>query len=385
MKLFKTYKYKLKPNATQRGVFEQWLGSCRFLYNVALEHRILAWQSGRVSVSRFDQHNQLTKCKKMDGFEWLAEVHVSVARDALDRVDKAFRSFFRSGSGFPKFAKRDSYSSFTFKCPASVHGKFVKLPKIGLVRFYNSRTFDGKVKCVHISKELGGWYICFCVEQQPVARIESQDVGIDMGVVRLATLSDGTVYENPRTLEQHARKIRILQRKLARQKKGSNSREKTKHRLSKEWQKVRRKRSDHLHKVSTSICRDFTTIYIEDLLLANMTKSAKGTKENPGKMVKQKSGLSRSVLDAGLYQFRQMLEYKTAFQSGNVVAVNPAYTSQKCSCCGHVAKESRTSQSVFQCVSCSFAENADFNAALNIQASGRSLGTQRGALARACA
>lgn len=383
--MFKVYKYKLKPNVTQKNIFERWLGTCRYLYNVALEHRISVYQSAKVQVSRFEQYNQLVKCKKMDSFEWLAEVHSEVTQEALDRVDKSFKNFFKSGFGFPKFAKRDKYSSFTFKRSVSVHGKFVRLPKIGLVRFYNSRTFEGKIKYVHIVKELNSWYICFCVEQQPVARIESQDVGIDMGVVRLATLSDGSYFENPKFLAQHARKIRILQRKLARQKKGSNSREKTKHRLAKEWQKVRRKRSDHLHKVSTSICRKFTTIYIEDLKLANMTKSSKGTIKNPGKMVKQKAGLNKSILDAGLHQFRQMLEYKTAFQSGTLVAVNPVYTSQTCSCCGHIAKENRTSQSVFQCVSCSFAENADVNAAKNIRASGRSLSTKREALACACA
>lgn len=383
--MFKTYKYKLKPNNTQIKTFEKWLGTCRYLYNVALEHRISAYQSARVSVSRFDQYNQLVVAKNAEGLEWIKEVHSEVLQETLDRVDKSFQNFFKLNFGFPKWAKRDKYSSFTFKRSVSIEGKYVKLPKIGLVRFYNSRTFKGKIKYVTLVKELGSWYICFCVEQQPITRIENQGVGIDLGVVRLATLSNGDHYDNPMFFKHHARELRILQRKLARQKKGSNYREKTKQRIAKLWQKIRRKRTDYLHKVSTEICDNFTAIYLENLNLADMTKSAKGTIENPGKNVRAKSGLNRSLLDSNLHQFGSMLEYKTKFQSGTFVKVSPAYTSQTCSECGCVNKQNRISQSVFQCVDCSFTANADFNAAKNIQASGRSLSAQGGTLVRACA
>jgi len=384
MKMFKTYKYKLKPNYTQVKCFEQHLGACRYLHNVALEHRICSYRSAKVSISFFDQSKELTQCKKMEGFEWLNDISSEALEGCLKRLDLSFKKFFK-GSGFPKWAKKDKYNSFDFRKRIRIKSNKVRLPKIGYVGFYNSRTFEGKIKRVTIIKELKSWYILFCVEQKPVCRIESQDVGIDMGVKHLMTTSNGEHIKNPLFLKVNLKHLRILQRKLARQKKGSNSREKTKWQISKLWQKIRRQRVDYLHKVTTNLCREYTTIYAEDLKLKNMTKSAKGNMENPGRMVKQKSGLNRSLLDSCIAQTLAYLEYKTKFQSGIFLKVNPAYTSQKCSCCGSVNKENRKSQSAFQCTSCSFAENADINAAKNIQASGRSLSTKRRALAHACA
>ena len=384
MKLIKTYKYKLKPNAAQVKTFEQWLGTCRYLYNVALEHRIIAYRSAKVSISRFDQYTQLVQCKQEAKLKWLADVHSEVLQETLDRVDKSYQNFFR-GSGFPHWAKRDKYQSFTFKRSVSIQGNHVKLPKIGLVKFYNSRMFKGKIKYVTIVKELSSWYICCCVEQDQPICDESQAAGIDLGVQRLATLSDGTYFENPRFFQKYQKSLRLKQRKLARQKKGSKSREKTKWQLSKLHQKIRRCRNDYNHKVSYTITCSYNEVYMENLNLKGMTKSAKGTIDNPGRNVSQKTGLNRSLNDAGLYQLRQMIEYKTVHQGGVFSTVNPSYTSQTCSCCGHIAKENRPTQSIFQCVSCSFAENADVNAAKNILALGRSLSTQREAVACACA
>lgn len=385
MKLIKTYKYKLKPNATQRKTFEQWLGTCRYLYNMALEHRITAWKSAQVSVSRFDQYNQLVEAKNTVGLEWIKEVHSEVLQETLDRVDKAFKNFFKSNFGFPKWAKRDKYHSFTFKRSVSIHGKNVKLPKIGMVRFYNSRTFEGKIKYVTIVKELNGWYICFCVEQEQTTHSESQAVGIDLGVRRLATLSDGTFFENQKILQKYQKELRRKQRKLARQQKGSKSREKTKWQLQKLHQKIRRCRTDYNHKVSHTITRNYSEIYMENLNLKGMVKSAKCTVDNHGRNVKQKSGLNKSLIDAGLYQLRKMIEYKTVHQGGIFLTVNPRFTSQTCPNCGHIAKENRPTQSIFQCVSCSFTGNADEVAAKNILASGRSLSAKDGTLVRICA
>lgn len=380
--LILTYKYKLKPNATQKNTFEWWLGVCRYVYNLALEHRITSYQSG-TPVGRFDQYNQFVECKRE--FPWLSEVHSEVTQETLDRVDNAYQKFFK-GAGFPKWAKKDEYRSFTFKRSVSVQGDFVKLPKIGLVRFYNSRTFRGKIKYVNIVKEIDSWYVCFCVEQpSPIQSSENQAVGIDMGVARLASLSSGSFFENPRHFNRFKKALRLKQRKLARQKRGSKSRLKTKCQLTKLHQKIRRCRTDYLHKVSTQITGTFNKVYVEDLKLNNMTKSAKGTVEKPGKNVRQKTGLNRSLNDAGIGQFLTMLEYKALRNGGEFIRVNPAYTSQTCSDCGYKSPENRESQSLFVCKSCGERHNADTNASKNILALGKSLSTQRGALARACA
>lgn len=377
MKLIKTYKYKLRPNTTQKATFESWLGVNRYLYNNALEHRITAYKSNGTSVSRFDQYNHLVQAKKDIELSFLASVHSEVLQETLDRVDKAFQAFFK-GAGFPKFQKKDLYKSFTFKRSVRIDGNKIKLPKIGWVRFFNSRQFEGKIKYTTIVKECGQWYVCVCVEQHPVSRLDSQEVGIDMGVARLATLSDGTYYENPMFLKHYASKLRVLQRNLARQKKGSNSRAKTKEKIAKLWQKIRRCRLDYMHKVTTEITSKYNVIYVEGLNLKGMTKSAKGTAEKHGKNVKAKSGLNRSLLDSCIGITLNQLEYKTVFQSGVFLKVNPAYTSQKCSCCGHISKNNRLSQELFLCEACFFKANADDNAALNIIGSGRTESRKRG-------
>jgi len=380
VKLHKTYKYKLRPTVTQEATFESWLGICRYVYNNALEHRIISYKSAGVSISRFDQYNQLVVAKKEESLSFIKEVHSHVLGDTLDRVDKAYKTFFK-GKGFPKFQGRLHYKSFTFKRSVSIKGNKIKLPKIGLVRFFNSRSFEGKIKTATIIKELNSWYICLVVEQSPTIRIESQDVGIDMGIARLATLSDGTYYENPKFLKKYQSQMRVLQRKLARQVKGSNSRAKTNHRLSKLWQKIRRCRLDYLHKMTTEITSKYNVIYIEDLKLGNMTKSAKGTIDNPGSKVKAKAGLNRVLRDACIGIIFKQLEYKTQFQCGTFIKVNPAYTSQKCSSCGHTSKVNRQSQKTFLCEACSFKANADDNASNNILGSGRTKSRQREALA----
>jgi len=382
LKLIKTYKYKLRPNKTQIATFESWLGINRYLYNIALEHRITAYQSNKTSISKFEQYNQLKECKDTAELSFLKLVHSQVLQETLDRVDKAFKNFFR-GSGFPRFQKKGFYNSFTFKQGIRLECNKIRLPKIGFVRFFNSRRFEGKIKTATIIKELDSWYVCITVEEQPTIRLNSQEVGIDMGVAKLATLSNGRVIENPKFLSKFKSKIRILNRKLARQKKGSNLREKTKSKLAKTYQKLRRCRLDYIHKATTNITNEYGTIYVEDLKLSNMTKSAKGNSEKPGKNVKAKSGLNRSLLDSSIGIFLNQLEYKTAFKSGDFQKVNPQYTSQTCCECGYKSKNNRKTQSKFECLDCGHSDNADINAAKNIIGLGKSKSRQRGALARA--
>lgn len=366
--MFKTYKYKLKPNATQKATFEQWLGTCRFLYNNALEHRITAYKSNGTSISKYEQYNELPAIKKE--LPWIADVHSDVLQEVLDRIDKAYKAFF-NGSGFPKFQGKKFYNSFTFKRSYVVDEKTIKLPKIGEVRYYNSRSIVGKPKYATIKKEIDGWYICICCEQEskPITIDNSHAIGIDLGIAHFATFSDGSFLDTPLFLEPNLRKLRILQRKLSRQKKGSNSREKTKNQISKIHQKIKRQRTDFLHKWSTLIADEYSACYIEDLQIQNM--------------LKLNSGLSRKMTDSGFYSFRQKLEYKFKERGKFFLAVAPHYTSQECNSCGHIDKKSRVSQSEFICTSCGHIENADISASKNIKAKGIRFSSERGALARA--
>lgn len=198
-------------------------------------------------------------------------------------------------------------------------------------------------------------------------------VGIDVGIKQFATLSTGQVYEPVNSFKILLKKLARAQRSLAQKIRGSNNFRKQKQKLAAIHIKVANVRSDYLHKVSTSISKNHATAVLEDLNIANMSKSAAGTNEEPGKNVQSKSGLNRSILDQGWHTFKNLLQYKFDWLGGELIVVDPKYTSQKCSSCGHIAKENRVSQSQFVCVVCGHAENADLNAAQNILAAGHAV------------
>lgn len=364
MKFVKTYKYKLKPNKTQEKTIIEWLGICRYLYNNALEHRITAYQSNGTSISKYDQYNELPAIKK--DLPFIKKVYSDTLQEVLDRIDNSFQRFF-SGAGFPKFRNKHNYNSFTFKRNYKVTEDYIQLPKIGKVAYFNSRSIpeNGTPKYASIIRKYDGYYICISVEFDiPEPSIDdSQAIGIDAGVKHFATLSNDTHIDSPYFLEPCLKKLRKLQRKLSRQQKGSNSREKTKKQISKLHLKIKRRRQDFLHKKSTKLANWFSSCYVENLKISNMTKL--------------NSTLSRRMLDNGFRTFRNMLDYKFKEQGKHFLAVPPQYTSQKCNSCGCVDSKSRASQSEFVCTSCGHISNADINAAKNILASGRSLSAKR--------
>lgn len=354
--MIKTYKYKLRPNKTQEKIFYEWLDTCRLVYNLTIEQKKYAWDTRHRNVSKYESYNQLPELKSE--FTWIKNVHSDVLQNTVERVFKSYDGFFRKG-GYPKFKKKGFYNSFTFKRFITIKDNYIKLPKIGNVKFFNSRQINGTLKTATIQKELDGWYVSVTAEvQAPITPNNNQVVGIDVGVKHFLTLSDGTFIDNPLFLEPCLKELKTLQRKLARQKKGSNSREKTKRQIQKLYLKITKCRTDFLHKTSTKITNQFDEVYVEDL--------------NIQKMLKTNPTLSRKLLDNSFYTFRLMLQYKAKVFK----AVNPAYTSQTCSCCGHVHKENRKSQSEFECQACGHTENADVNASKNILALGKSFSTK---------
>lgn len=365
-KFHKTYKFKLKPTKAQARRFESWIGMCRLVYNVALNERIYYYEATGKSIRKYDQYNQLPELKKE--FTFLKDLHSDVIQEVLDRLQKSYDNFF-GGSGFPKWAKKGFYNSFTFKRNVKVFQNTIKFPKIGEVRYYNSRKIEGVVKTATIKKELDGWFVCITAETTvpPVTIDNSHAIGIDLGVAVFSSHSDGSTIESPKFLEPNLKKLRVLQRKLARQVKGSNKREVTKRSIQKLHAKITRQREDFLHKHSTKIADKYSACYMEDLKLQNMTKL--------------NSTLSRRLLDLGFYKFRTNLEYKFKERSKMFLVVPPHYTSQDCSACGERDKKSRVSQSEYVCTSCGHTENADINAAKNIKDRGAILSTKRKVLA----
>ena len=192
------------------------------------------------------------------------------------------------------------------------------------------------------------------------------EIGIDAGVKCFAALSDGTMIEDVNSFRKHEDTLAREQRKLARKNKGSNNWKKQKNRISGLHHKIANVRSDFLHKLSAEISKNQARVYVEGLNIKNMSASARGTITEPGRGVKAKSGLNKSILDQGWFEFRRQLEYKLGWKGGMLVKVDYRHTSQTCSCCGHRAKENRPSQAVFKCLACGYEENADENAAKNI-------------------
>ena len=365
----KTYKFKLKPTKEQEVTFESWVNSCRNLYNLALSERIMVYEMRKKSVSKYDQYNQLPELKVQ--FPFLKELYSDTIQEVLDRVDKSYQNFFR-GAGFPKFSRKGEYNSFTFKRSFKVNNRTIKLPKIGEVKYYNSRPIIGTPKTATIIKEAGGWFICITSEYESSVPekivVDNQNpIGLDCGISRFLALSDGTFIDSPLFLEPNLAKLKILQRKLSRQKKGSNSRDKTKEKIRKVYNKISNQRLDFLHKTSTTLSDKYSAIYMEDLNLQKMQQSG-FTKVN------------RGMSDKGFGNFKVLLTYKMKHRGKHLGLVNPAYTSQTCFACGTIDKKSRISQAEYVCTSCGFMDNADVMASKNILWEGISQNTKRKAL-----
>ena len=249
------------------------------------------------------------------------------------------------------------------------------LPKVGWVGFFKSRDITGAIKNTTVSKKGEHWFMSIQTEIESVKPVHSAKsaIGVDLGVKKLATLSDGRVYEAKNSFRKRQGRLSKLQQRLSKKNKGSSNFKKLKKRINRLHRKIANVREDYLHQVSTDISKNHALVVLEDLKVANMSKSASGTLEEPGKMVAAKSGLNRSILDQGWHRFKNMLSYKLDHLGGELLLVDARYTSQKCSSCGHIEKDNRMSQSQFACLQCGFKENADINAARNILAAGHAV------------
>jgi putative transposase len=359
----KTFKYKLIPTPTQERVLGRVLGLCRALYNTGLEQRITAWQRARVSISRFQQEAELKDIR--EAFPDYTAVHSHVLQDVLERLDKTYQAFFRrvkagEKAGFPRYQGRDRWHSFTYKefgNGATLENGFLVLSKIGRIAVRWSRPIEGTPKTVTVYKEADGWYVCFSCADVPVQPLPTtgQETGIDLGIEAFATLSDGARIFSPGWYRKAERMLKMAHRRVSRRKKGSHRRRKAVALLAKAHQKVRRQRVDFHHKTALSLVRANDTIYHEDLQTANLLKN---------------HHLAKSIQDAGWSQFLSILSFKAACAGRSVVAVPPAYTSQRCSGCGVIVSKG-LSVRWHSCPDCGASLHRDHNAARNIERAGQ--------------
>lgn len=352
-------------------------GACRFVFNRALALQNESYQVGNKFLSYAKMTAWLVEWKRTPETQWLKDAPSQPLQLVMKDLERAYKNFFQKRASFPRFKKRGQHDAFRYPQGVKLdqENNRISLPKLGWIRYRNSREIVGEVKNVTVSLSCGKWYISIQTEYEAVnPRHESASmVGMDAGVAKLATLSDGTIFEPVNSFKANQKKLARLQREMSRKIKFSSNWKKTKQKVQNLYSRIGNIRRDYLHKVSTTISKNHAIIVIEDLKISNMSKSAKGTAEQHGRNVIAKSGLNRSILDQGWYEMRRQLEYKQLWRGGQVLAINPAYTSQKCACCGHCAKENRPSQSRFECQRCGYTANADINGACNILAAGHAV------------
>ena len=359
--MLNAYKYRLHPTREQSEFFNKSFGCVRFIYNWGLQKRIEAYAKDKGRISYVQLCAMLTELKKEEQYSWLREVSTECLQQALRNLDAAFTRFFREKKGFPRF-KSKSRSRQSYKAILSVHvdqeRRRIKLPKIGWVKYGNNRKFEGDVRSVTVSVTPSGKYHVSVLvddgkelpEKLPVTF--DTTIGIDMGIKDFAVCSNGDTYENPRHLIKAEQRLRTLQRRLSRKKKGSNRRNRARMILARQHEKVANRRQDYLHKISTKIVRENQAIVVEDLNTKGMMKNHR---------------LSKAIGACGWSTFFKMLEYKCERQGKTFIRIGRFDPSSKTCSCGHVYRGLKLSEREWVCPNCGSVNDRDLLAACNIK------------------
>jgi len=368
-------RYRLNPTPAQEAVLRDHCGHARYTWNLAVEQHS-HWHPGRTDAPGYlEQGRQLTAARAEH--PWLAAGSQTVQQQALRDFTPAMAAFYDPANPARRPSWRKAGRNEGFRIVGrgrqwdarrvSRHVGQVWVPKAGWVRFRWSRTVPPDAKSYRVTKDRAGrWHVAFAVIPGPVpAPGNGQVVGIDRGVAVSAALSTGQLLHCPALTAPERARLRRLQRKLAHATRGSNRRGRVKHAIARLKARETDRRKDWAEKTSTGIARRFDVIRVEDLKVKNMTRSAKGSRESPGRGVRQKAGLNRGILASGWGLLVRRLEEKAP---GRVEKIKPHYTSQRCSACGQEDRDSRESQAVFRCTACGFAGHAEVNAAINIAA-----------------
>lgn len=374
------YKFRLYPTRKQQERLQWTLDRARELYNAALQERRDAYRMAGKSITYYDQARQLPEIKQDRG-EY-QDIHSQVLQDVLRKAEKTFKAFFarcKRGEtpGYPRYKGRDRYDSFTYPQGgfSLTNDSRMCLSKLGSIKMKLHRPVEGEIKTCTIKREGDQWYVVFVceVEQEPLPQSD-EAVGIDLGLLHFATLSTGETIENPRYFRKGEKKLERLQQALARKKRGSHRRKKAARQVAQAHRKVANQRTDFLHKESRKLVNEYGLMVFEELQSANMSKRAKPKQDENGKYLPNggsaKSGVNKSIADAGWHRFVQDCTYKAANAGRTVLTVNPRYTSQVCSGCGTVKKKILDKR--WHLCQCGTSLDRDHNAAINILRLGRS-------------
>ena len=363
------------PTGEQQRQMRRFAGSCRFVFNRALALQKERYEQGEKKLGYAGLCKLLTEWRNGPETPWLADAPVHPLQQTLKDLERAYANFFAKRADFPRFKKKGQRDSFRYPDPKQIKldqgNSRIFLPKLGWLRYRNSRKVLGEVKNVTVSASGGKWFVSIQTEREVEQPIPNGGaVGIDMGIARFATLSDGTFYAPLNSFKRHEDRLRKAQQAMSRKTKFSSNWKKAKARVQKIHARIGNVRRDFLHKATTTISQNHAMVCIEDLQVRNMSRSAAGTTEQPGKHVRAKSGLNKAILDQGWFEFRRQLDYKLAWAGGHLIVVPPQNTSRTCPACGHVSADNRQTQARFLCVECGFEENADLVGAINILRAG---------------
>lgn len=381
MKRLQGYQFRLEPKPKHLNHIDQALGANRFVWNKLLAMNLLRLTDKQPLIWYNEMAWFIQLWKQSEEYAFLNQAPSQSLQQTAKALDHAFRDAFdkkQPNKRIPIFKKKGRNEA-GIKYPQGFsldeNNRAIKLPKLDRVKYRCSRKVEGEIKNVTISQKSGKYTLSIQTERevgQPYHDSTSA-VGVDMGIAHFATLSTGGHIVGTNSFKQLSEKLAKTQRMLAKKVKFSANWHKQKAKITRLQTHIAAARHDFLHKTSTQLSKNHAMIVIEDLKIANMTRSGKGTTEAPGKKVAQKTGLNRSILDQGWGEFRRQLEYKQAWQGGILLAVPPHHTSQTCPCCKHVSKENRKTQAEFVCVGCGFNENADIVGAINVLAKGHAL------------
>ena len=372
MQRLQAYKYELMPDGEQERAMRRFAGSCRFAYNKALAMQKENHEAGNKFIGFAGLCKALTGWRNGIETPWLKDAPCHPLQQALKDLEKAYKNFFEKRADFPSFKRKGSGDSFRYPDPKQIKldqaNNRLFLPKLGWLRYRNSRDVLGELRNVTVSQSGGKWFASIQTQrevEQPLPTATTA-IGIDVGVARFATMSDGSFITPLNSFKKHQQRLAHYQRRMSRKVKFSNNWKKAKERIQKIHTDIANARKDFLHKSTTTISQNHALVCIEDLQVRNMSRSSRGNSEQHGKMVRQKSGLNRAILDQGWGEFRRQLGYKVAWNGGMLLAVPPHHTSQTCPSCGHVSKENRQTQAKFLCADCGDENHADVVGAINV-------------------
>ena len=387
----RAYVFRLRPTARQHIALNACVDAHRELYNAALQERRDAYSHSKARIYYGDQSAQLKDIRMVrpDQAVW----SFSSQQATLRRLSKAFDGFFRrvrrgDTPGYPRFKGKARFDSVEWPKDGDgarwlpEHDR-VYLQGIGQVKVTVHRQVQGRVKTIAVKRQGRRWMLVLSCDDVPATPLPATDqhVGIDVGIVTYATLSDGTAVDNPRWARQETARLEVAQQRLQRAQRGSKNRSARRETVAARHRKIANRRKDFHHKQARALVARYDLLAVEDLTIANMVRCAKPKPDpdNPGRFLpngaRAKSGLNRSISDAGWGQFVSMLHAKAEDAGRTWIEVDPRHTSDRCEACRHAAPENRVSQAVFACQRCGHTAPADEHAARNILRAGLALHT----------